>query len=413
MTLQKLSEYGKGFQIKVIGALLTERKFLLDVRDVLQVNYFDAEAHKWIVKEVVNYFDKYNTTITMEVLKVELQKLDNDILKTAAREELRHSYQATKEDLEYVQEEFTTFCKNQELKAALLESADLLDAGNYDAIRSRVDAAMKAGMSKDIGHNYNKDIEVRYREDYRPTIPTPWPMFNKNFQGGFGPGDLAIVFGNPGGGKSWTCVAMAAHAVKMGYNVNYYTLELGEDYVGKRFDCYFTGYSIDRHGNIRIPYLGELNVLGYTEKEVREKIETELGKFFKNPELVFITVKLGGISFIVTGEVGSPGTINLSQNQVSIIDAISNAGEINDVGNRSEVTIIRKTLDGVKKYKLDYTKIEVFESDNFYIQPNDIIYVPPLKQKAWGVGTTGMQAFSTAVTVLSFIASTVLLVKNL
>ena len=87
MTLQKLSEYGKGFQIKVIGALLTERKFLLDVRDVLQVNYFDAEAHKWIIKEVVNYFDKYNTTITMEVLKVELQKLENDIIKTTAREE--------------------------------------------------------------------------------------------------------------------------------------------------------------------------------------------------------------------------------------------------------------------------------------------------------------------------------------
>ena len=176
---------------------------------------------------------------------------------------------------------------------------------------------------------------------------------------------------------------------------------------------YFTGYSIDRHGNIRIPYLGELNVLGYTEKEVREKIETELGKFFKNPELVFITVKLGGISFIVTGEVGSPGTINLSQNQVSIIDAISNAGEINDVGNRSEVTIIRKTLDGVKKYKLDYTKIEIFDSENFFLQPNDIVYVAPLKQKSWGTGTTGFQTFTTAVTILSFLVSSVLLVKNL
>jgi replicative DNA helicase len=53
------------------------------------------------------------------------------------------------------------------------------------------------------------------------------------------------VFGSPGGGKSWTMVAIAAHAVKMGYKVNFYTLELGEDYVGKRFDCYFTGYSID------------------------------------------------------------------------------------------------------------------------------------------------------------------------
>lgn len=176
---------------------------------------------------------------------------------------------------------------------------------------------------------------------------------------------------------------------------------------------YFNGYSIDRHGNIRIPYIGDLNVLGYTEKEVREKIEVELGKFLKNPELVFVTVKLAGIRFVVTGEVGSPGTLNLMQNEVTIIDAIANAGEITGFGNKQEVTVIRKSLDGVKKYTLDFTKIDVFESDNFYIQPNDIIYVAPLKQKAWGTGTTGLQTFSTAVTILSFLVSSVLLVKNL
>ncbi|WP_291972436.1 polysaccharide biosynthesis/export family protein [Lutibacter sp.] len=176
---------------------------------------------------------------------------------------------------------------------------------------------------------------------------------------------------------------------------------------------YFTGYTIDRHGNIRIPYIGDLNVLGYTENEVREKIEIELGKFLKNPDLVFVTVKLAGIRFVVTGEVGSPGTINLTQNQVSIIDAIANAGEITPLGNRANVTLIRKTLDGVKKYKLDLTNIAVFQSENFYIQPNDIIYVAPLKQKSWGTGTTGLQTFSTIVTVLSFVVSSVLLVKNL
>ena len=178
-------------------------------------------------------------------------------------------------------------------------------------------------------------------------------------------------------------------------------------------NLYFSGYTVDRHGNIRIPYMGDINVLGYTEKEVREKIESELGKFLTKPELVFVTVKLGGIQFIVTGEVGSPGTINLTQNQVSIVDALANAGEITQVGNRQNVTIIRKTLDGVKKYSLDLTKMEVFDSENFYIQPNDIIYVPPLKQKSWGTGTTGLQTFTTVVTILSFVVSSVLLVKNL
>ena len=181
----------------------------------------------------------------------------------------------------------------------------------------------------------------------------------------------------------------------------------------KTQNLYFTGYSVDRHGNIRIPYLGDLNVLGYTEKEVREKIEQNLKTFFKNPEELFVNVKLAGINILVTGEVGSPGSINLMQNQVSIIDAISNAGEITSFGNRENVTIIRKTIDGVKKFRLDYTKIELFDSDNFYLQPNDIVYVAPLKQKSWGTGTTGFQSFTTVVTILSFLVSSVLLVKNL
>ena len=251
MTLKALNQYGKGFQLKVLGSLLTDKVFLLNVRDVLQEDYFDSDAHKWIINQIVGYFDNYHTTVTMDVLKVELQKLDNDILKVALKEELRNSYEATQGDIAYVQEEFTKFCKNQEMKQAILNSTDLLKAGDFDGIRNTIETAMKAGMDKNIGHEYNKDVESRYRVDYRPTIPTPWPQLNDGIQGGFGPGDLAIVFGNPGGGKSWTCVAMAAHAVKMGFNVNYYTLELGEDYVGKRFDCYFTGYSIDEVNNHR------------------------------------------------------------------------------------------------------------------------------------------------------------------
>ena len=251
MTLQKLSQYGKGFQLKVLGALLTDKSFLLNVRDVVKTDYFDSDSHKWIVDQILKYFDKYHTTVTMDVLKVELQKLENDVLQVAVKEELRNSYVASQDDLEYVEEEFSTFCKNQELKSALLNSAELLNQGDFDGIRNNIERAMKAGMDKNIGHEYNKDIESRYRQDYRPTIPTPWPILNEGIQGGWGPGDLAIVFGNPGGGKSWTMVAAAAHAVQLGFKVNYYTLELGEDSVGKRFDCYFTGYSIDEVNNHR------------------------------------------------------------------------------------------------------------------------------------------------------------------
>src|SRR6056300_652996 len=251
MTLKSLQQYGKGFQLKVLGSLLTDKKFILNVRDVLHDHYFDADTHKWIVNQIKDYFDKYHTVVTMDVLKVELQKLENEVLRVALKEELRNSYQASQDDLDYVQEEFQTFCKNQEMKNAILNSADLLKEHDFDGIRNMIEKAMKAGMDKNIGHEYNKDVETRYRVDYRPTIPSPWSILNDGIQGGFGPGDLAIVFGNPGGGKSWTMVAIAAHAVKLGYKVNFYTLELGEDYVGKRFDCYFTGYNIDEVNNHR------------------------------------------------------------------------------------------------------------------------------------------------------------------
>ena len=178
-------------------------------------------------------------------------------------------------------------------------------------------------------------------------------------------------------------------------------------------NLYFSSYTIDRHGNIRIPYVGELNVLGYTEKEVREKIEEELGKYFKDTSDIFVTVKLAGIRFTVIGEVTNPGTAVLFQNQVNIVEALANAGDITITGNRKKVTIIRKNIDQTKKFELNLTDISTLNSESFYLQSNDIVYVEPLKQKSWGTGTTGSQTFSTIISVLSLVTTTVLLVRNL
>jgi len=182
----------------------------------------------------------------MDVLKVELQKVTNEVLKVSIREQLREAYSASQEDLEYVREEFSTFCKNQQLKSALLSSVDLLKAGDYDSIKIMVENALKAGQDKNIGHEYNKDIEARFREDARKILPTPWERINDLLQGGLGNGDFGLIFGNPGGGKSWSLVALGGYAVRMGYNVLHYTLELGEDYVGRRYDAFFTKVPVDK-----------------------------------------------------------------------------------------------------------------------------------------------------------------------
>lgn len=176
---------------------------------------------------------------------------------------------------------------------------------------------------------------------------------------------------------------------------------------------YFSSYSVDKRGFIRIPYLGEINVLGYTEKEVRLKIESELAKMFKNMDAIFVTVKLAGIRYTVIGEVKKPGTAVLYQNQVNIVEAIANSGDITLTGNRKKVQIIRNNVNGVQKFTIDLTSFDFMHSKAYFIQPNDIIYVEPLKQKSWGTGDTGARTFSTIVAGLSLITTTILLIKNL
>lgn len=244
MTLNNLNAYGTSFQIKVLSSLLTHKEFLLNIQDVLSEEYFDNTAHKWIIKEILKYFHKYHTCPSMDVLKVELKKIDNEVLQVSIKEQLREAYKASDEDLKYVEEEFSGFCKNQQLKKALLTSVDFLNAGDYDSIRFMIDSALKAGGDKNMGHEYNKDVESRYREDQRSIVPTPWDPFNILLQGGLGNGDFGLIFGNPGGGKSWSLVALGGYAVKLGYNVIHYTLELGADYVGRRYDAYFTGIGV-------------------------------------------------------------------------------------------------------------------------------------------------------------------------
>jgi hypothetical protein len=235
----------------------------------------------------------------MDTLKVELQKLSNDVIKISIKEQLKLAYDASTDDLEYVQEEFSTFCKNQQLKSALLSSVDLLHAGDYDSIKMLIESAMKAGQDKNMGHEYNKDIESRFREDARTVVPTPWERINDLMQGGHGNGDFGLIFGNPGGGKSWSLVALGGYAVRMGYNVIHYTLELGETYVGRRYDAYFSKTPVDqilqhreKVENIVNQLPGELIIKEFpTGRATISTIESHINKvkdLGTNPDLIII-----------------------------------------------------------------------------------------------------------------------------
>ena len=175
---------------------------------------------------------------------------------------------------------------------------------------------------------------------------------------------------------------------------------------------YFDGYTVNDHGNIRIPIIGEMNVLGYTVEEVRKMVEKKLLEEYFNKEAnIFVTVKLAGIRFTINGEIASPGVTTLYQDRVTIMDAISSAGDITITGNRKAVTVVRQFPHGTEIHEIDLTDVKSMQSPYFFIKPNDYIYIKPLKEKSWGTGTTGMQTLSTIITSLSLITTVLLLIK--
>lgn len=177
--------------------------------------------------------------------------------------------------------------------------------------------------------------------------------------------------------------------------------------------AYFNGYHVDDHGNIRIPVLKEVNVLGRTLEEARIIIEQRLNnEYFTNEAGVFVVVKLAGFRYVVNGEVNSSGTKIIYQDKVNILEAIANAGDITITGDRKDVIVMRKYPHGTETYHLDLTDVNAMKSQAYNLQPNDYIYVKPLKQKTWGTGKTGLESLSTIITLLSLATTTFLLLRN-
>jgi polysaccharide export outer membrane protein len=182
---------------------------------------------------------------------------------------------------------------------------------------------------------------------------------------------------------------------------------------GNELTSYYNGYSIDDHGNIRLPILNEVNVLGFTVDEVRLKIEKMLHEqYFKEEAGIYVTVKLAGFRYTINGEIANTGTKILYQDKVNIMEAIANSGDITITGNRKDVIVIRRYPQGNETFKIDLTDSKATSSPCFYLQPNDYIYIKPLKQKTWGTGKTGIESLSTIVTLLSLATTTYLLLKN-
>lgn len=238
-----LTKFGTSFQTKCLAGILTDKTFLERIMDIVRVEFFENQAHQWILEAILNYFTEYKDLPTIDVFKHKLDSLDSDkILRAAVIDQLRSVHVKQNDtDLKYIREQFLEFCINQNLKSAIIESAELLRSGDYEKIKHTVDEALKAGMERDDGHDYLSEIEERLENDCRNTVKTNWECVDNLMDGGLGVGELGVVAGPAGSGKSWLLNRLGAEAMKQGKNVVHFTLELGQKYVGRRYDCCFTG----------------------------------------------------------------------------------------------------------------------------------------------------------------------------
>ena len=239
--IDTLSKYGQSFQSKVISALLTDTKFLDTIGEITTPKFFENDANKWIVSEILEYHNEYRKSPTLDVFKAQLSKVDNPILQKTVVDQLKHIHtQIGNVDLDYIKGEFKNFCINQNLKNVILQSVDLLQAGSYDRIKDLVDKAMKVGNETDLGMDYVLDYDERMQDLKRTTVPTRWDPINDLMDGGLGPGELGVVVAPSGVGKTWILTALGAEAVRNGLSVVHYSMELSEHYVGARYDTVFT-----------------------------------------------------------------------------------------------------------------------------------------------------------------------------
>lgn len=178
-------------------------------------------------------------------------------------------------------------------------------------------------------------------------------------------------------------------------------------------NLYFSGFTVDLHGNIEFPILEKINVLGHTVDEIEQKIKQALlEKYLKDVSEIYITVKLAGLRYTLTGEVAGTGVKTLFQDRVNIIEAISNGGNILPTGDRRDVLVIRQYPGGQKIHHIDLTDKAAMKSPYYYIKPNDMILVKPLKRKALGAGQTARETITTVATIFSILVSTYLLTRN-
>ncbi|MDD4661642.1 MAG: polysaccharide biosynthesis/export family protein [Massilibacteroides sp.] len=163
------------------------------------------------------------------------------------------------------------------------------------------------------------------------------------------------------------------------FNLPMVTYQLGTN-MGATGQQRVLGYLVDSEGNIDFPILGKLHVDGLTRLQLTERIKNKLidGDLIRDP---IVTVQLLNYKISVMGEVARPGSFSISSDRVTLLEALSMAGDLTIYGKRDRVAVIRESEGKRTVLYHDLRSADIFESPCYYLQQNDIVYVEPNKAK--------------------------------
>ena len=169
------------------------------------------------------------------------------------------------------------------------------------------------------------------------------------------------------------------------------------DFYNLKNDGGIGGFLVKKNGYVNIPMLDSMYVLGFTIPEVEKKVTSALQEQIKMP---YVVVRLVNFKIVFLGEVGSPGVINVKDNSINIFEALAMAGNISELGNNTDVKIVRKKSNEQSYIiKIDLTSKDIIGSPYYFLQPNDVVYIQPLRIKNF---RTNFQTFSVLLSMTTF-----------
>ena len=168
-------------------------------------------------------------------------------------------------------------------------------------------------------------------------------------------------------------------------------------------NLYLTSYLVNDSGYIDFPLVGKIYAKDKTVTELQQTLSESVSEIIIGASVI---VKLVMYNVSILGEVKNPGKISIYNNRVNIFEALALANDITSYGNRSKVQIIRTEGNMNKIVVLDLISKDILSSPYYYLQPNDIVYVEPLKEKSWKFETfpyaVVLSSISLLLVVLTF-----------